>query len=270
MLQLGGDADLAQESLGADGRRDVGIQHLDGHLALVAAVPRQVHVRHAAPAQLPLDDVAVAEGLLEWSRRSVTRAGDQPSVSTPVAPGTEPRPELARERVGPGTLLRSRTRYSSTAVPPVSRSERGEPPRLDLRGEHGLDARPRAFGIGRLDPQHGIERPGLLRWLAHARGAAPPRRRRARCGQRLSCSGAMDLRISRSSWATNALVRLASARERSSRRAARGPSSCRRRAAEVGVPEDQDDEVEDDRHHRRGGHRPARRPPGPPPMARKM
>ena len=33
--------------------------------ALVAAVPRQVHVRHAAAAQLPLDDVAVAESLLD-------------------------------------------------------------------------------------------------------------------------------------------------------------------------------------------------------------
>ena len=65
VLQLGRDADLAQESLGAHGRRDVGIQHLDGHLALVAAVPRQIHVRHAATAQLPLDDVAVAEGLLD-------------------------------------------------------------------------------------------------------------------------------------------------------------------------------------------------------------
>ena len=65
VLQLGRDADLAQESLGADRGGDVGIEHLDGDLPLVAAVPREVDVRHAAAAELPLDDVAVAEGLLD-------------------------------------------------------------------------------------------------------------------------------------------------------------------------------------------------------------
>jgi hypothetical protein len=41
------------------------IEHLDGDLALVAAVAGQVDERHTPATQLPLDDVAVAEDLLD-------------------------------------------------------------------------------------------------------------------------------------------------------------------------------------------------------------
>ncbi len=65
MLELGRDPDLAQEPLGADRGGDLRIEHLDRDLALVAAVARQVDERHTPAADLPLDDVAVAEDLLD-------------------------------------------------------------------------------------------------------------------------------------------------------------------------------------------------------------
>ncbi len=56
-----GDRDLSQEPLRADRGRDVGPQHLDRDLAAVPEVLGDVHGGHAAPAQLTLDRVAVAE-----------------------------------------------------------------------------------------------------------------------------------------------------------------------------------------------------------------
>ena len=62
MLELGGDLDLAQEPLGTDDRGELGMQHLDGDLAVVLEVLRQVDGGHAAPAELALDQVAVGQG----------------------------------------------------------------------------------------------------------------------------------------------------------------------------------------------------------------
>ena len=58
-------ADLAEEPLGADRGGDLRVEHLDRDLPLVAAVAREVDERHAPAAELPLDDVAVAEDLLD-------------------------------------------------------------------------------------------------------------------------------------------------------------------------------------------------------------
>ena len=57
-----GNRDLAQKPLGADRGRDLGPQHLDRDLAAVPEVFGDVHRRHAAATQDPLDPVAVAEG----------------------------------------------------------------------------------------------------------------------------------------------------------------------------------------------------------------
>ena len=62
MLQVGDGLDLAQEALGPDDGREVGPEDLDGDLALVAEVVREVDGGHAALAQLALDPVAVGEG----------------------------------------------------------------------------------------------------------------------------------------------------------------------------------------------------------------
>ena len=62
MPQSGREPDLLQEPLGAEDRGQLRAQDLDGDLAVVLEVLRQVHRGHAALAQLPLDAVAVGEG----------------------------------------------------------------------------------------------------------------------------------------------------------------------------------------------------------------
>jgi hypothetical protein len=62
MLEARGGADLAQEALTAEGGAEVGVQHLDGDVAVVADVMRQVHGGHATLPKLALDAVATAKG----------------------------------------------------------------------------------------------------------------------------------------------------------------------------------------------------------------
>ncbi len=61
MLQVGGDLDLGQESLGAEHRGQLRPQHLDRDLAVVLQVLGEIDRGHAALAQLPLDAVAVGQ-----------------------------------------------------------------------------------------------------------------------------------------------------------------------------------------------------------------
>jgi hypothetical protein len=61
MLELGRDADLAEEALGSDGSRDIGREDLHGDGSAVLAIVRQVHARHPAPADLALDLVPTRE-----------------------------------------------------------------------------------------------------------------------------------------------------------------------------------------------------------------
>jgi hypothetical protein len=65
MAELGGDLDLAQEALGAHLERQLGPQHLDGHLAAVLPVRREVDDRHTPGTEFLLDLVAVAEDALD-------------------------------------------------------------------------------------------------------------------------------------------------------------------------------------------------------------
>ena len=51
-----------QEPLGAEDRGQLGLQHLDGDLAVVLAVVGEVDGRHAALAELTLDLVFVGQG----------------------------------------------------------------------------------------------------------------------------------------------------------------------------------------------------------------
>ena len=62
MLQPCRDLDLAQEAVGAEAERQVGMQHFDGHRPVVPHVLRQVDGRHAAAPDLAFDGVAVDEG----------------------------------------------------------------------------------------------------------------------------------------------------------------------------------------------------------------
>ena len=75
MAEVGGGLDLAEEALGAERRRQLGPQHLDGDLAVVLEVLGEIDRGHAALAELALDAVAIAEGLGEAVRRRRSRRG---------------------------------------------------------------------------------------------------------------------------------------------------------------------------------------------------
>ncbi len=62
MLELGGDADLAQEALGPDGGRQLRLEHLDGHHALVLGVAGEIDEGHPALTQQALNVVMAGEG----------------------------------------------------------------------------------------------------------------------------------------------------------------------------------------------------------------
>ena len=59
VLEMRGEPDLLQESLGTDDRRDFRADDLDRDFTVVLAVPREVDGGHAAPPELPLEIVAI-------------------------------------------------------------------------------------------------------------------------------------------------------------------------------------------------------------------
>src|SRR5207249_9635502 len=61
MLEPSGELDFAQEALAAERHGDFGAQRLEREEALVLRVAREVDCRHAAAAQLAIDDVSIAE-----------------------------------------------------------------------------------------------------------------------------------------------------------------------------------------------------------------
>ena len=70
MLQLGGEADLALEAVGAEGEGELGEEELEGDRAVVAEVLGEVDDGHAAAPELALDGVAVGEGVAQGLRHS--------------------------------------------------------------------------------------------------------------------------------------------------------------------------------------------------------
>src|SRR5258705_544311 len=65
MLELGGDADLAEEALAGDGRHHARTHHLDGDLAAQLAIACLEDRRHPAPPRLALHDIAIAKRLFQ-------------------------------------------------------------------------------------------------------------------------------------------------------------------------------------------------------------
>jgi hypothetical protein len=59
MLEIRRRLDLGEKPLGAEGRGEFGVEDLERDLAIVTDVAREIHGRHAAVADLPLDFVAV-------------------------------------------------------------------------------------------------------------------------------------------------------------------------------------------------------------------
>ena len=64
VLEVGGDADLAQEPFGAEHGSELGMQHLECHGAIVLEILRQVDRGHPAASKLTLDGVAAGEAIL--------------------------------------------------------------------------------------------------------------------------------------------------------------------------------------------------------------
>jgi hypothetical protein len=60
MMQVRRDLDLAQESLGADTRRELRAEHFRCDLAVMPDVSREIDGRHPSLAELSLDEVAIA------------------------------------------------------------------------------------------------------------------------------------------------------------------------------------------------------------------
>ena len=61
MIEPSTDADLPQESLGAERGGDLGVHHLERHVAVVAEIVREIDRGHAAAAELALDRVAAGQ-----------------------------------------------------------------------------------------------------------------------------------------------------------------------------------------------------------------
>ena len=59
MIQSRGEADLALEAFGSQRRRQLGVEQLERHRAIVAQVAREVDGGHPAAPELALDTVAV-------------------------------------------------------------------------------------------------------------------------------------------------------------------------------------------------------------------
>ena len=62
MLQLRRRLDLGEESLGAEGRGELGMQDLDRDVAIVPEVAREIDRRHSADSDLAVDTVSALEG----------------------------------------------------------------------------------------------------------------------------------------------------------------------------------------------------------------
>jgi hypothetical protein len=63
MLEVGGDLDLPHKALGAERLGQLLVQDLEGDWAIVPEIARQVDRSHAAPAELALEQVTIAEGI---------------------------------------------------------------------------------------------------------------------------------------------------------------------------------------------------------------
>ena len=61
MLQPRGGADFTQETLTAECRAEVRMQHLDRYITIVLQIVREIHGSHAAGAELAVDAVAVGD-----------------------------------------------------------------------------------------------------------------------------------------------------------------------------------------------------------------
>ena len=65
MVQVGGGRDLAQKALGPESVDQLGTEHLDGYLAIMLEVMREIDRRHAACTKLAVEAVAIGQRALK-------------------------------------------------------------------------------------------------------------------------------------------------------------------------------------------------------------
>src|SRR6185503_14934784 len=98
MRQARGDPDLTQKALGPQGRGDFGPQDFDRDFAAMLLLFGEIDRRHAAPAELALDGVAIGEGRCDGKRLR----GGHGAKSYPVARAAPPqRPSASISMIAP-------------------------------------------------------------------------------------------------------------------------------------------------------------------------
>ena len=65
MLESRSDPDLPLETFRPKAGHELGVQHLERDQAVVLEIAREIHRGHATPAELALDEIAVAESVPE-------------------------------------------------------------------------------------------------------------------------------------------------------------------------------------------------------------
>src|SRR5688572_13003186 len=93
MLEVRRGADLREEPLAADDRRELGAEHLDRDVAIVLDVVREVDRGHPARAKLALDAVPAIESrrkLIEDRGHGPTMGGGGGGHQWGCAPGWHP------------------------------------------------------------------------------------------------------------------------------------------------------------------------------------
>ena len=99
VLEPGGEADLAQEPVGADGGRELGPEHLQRDGAVVPKVVGQPDLSHAPAAELALEAVAILQDRTEGMGVEHTglQEGRRTIVRTPGGPASTPAWNRSRE-----------------------------------------------------------------------------------------------------------------------------------------------------------------------------
>ena len=88
MLEMGRDADLAEETFPTQGGRQLGFDDFDGDLAVVFEILRQPNRGHATMTELALDPVVCGQGGLQASYPVVQMSSGEkcgPTLHRPVA-----------------------------------------------------------------------------------------------------------------------------------------------------------------------------------------
>ena len=157
LLQGGGGPDFALEPVHAQSLRQFRRQHLDDDLAAEAQFFREEDAAHAAPAELALQAVCVAERLLKLG----LQVGSQAGVSGRESRGPRRRYGRAGQAARRGLRLRATTIACACLVRPASQITRPLQRTvlrsgISFRVRHGSRGAKRAMPRERLRRQRGI------------------------------------------------------------------------------------------------------------------